>query len=166
MTDLQPAEAPKRASPQNPNMGRTPKPTAIHEINGAFDHNPQRRDAREHEPVPSGPLGDPPACLDETEAAIWHELEGMVPAGVLTNADRLLLEITCRLMKVERKGGRHIPKNEGQVFEPMKSSERSQLIQCLSRMGLTPADRTRLIAPTSGKTKDPFAALAANPRRQ
>src|SRR4051812_5446681 len=75
-------------------MARHRLPTELLERSGAFDHDPQRREARSDEPLPSGPLGDPPEYFSAAQKAIWHELAEQVPEGVLTIADRILVEIT------------------------------------------------------------------------
>jgi phage terminase small subunit len=134
-------------------MARPRKPTAELERAGGFDAHPERRRARENEPVPTGPLGDPPEHLTDGQKAIWHELAGQVPEGVLTIADRFLVEIVCRQMAKLR------------ARKPLKAAEMNQIISCLSRMGLTPADRSRVGVPKRSESEqDPFAELAAGPR--
>jgi phage terminase small subunit len=136
-------------------MARTRKPTAILEQNGSFDHDPARARARENEPVPSGPLGAPPSFFSEAEARVWREVSEQVPEGVLTVADRMFMEMFCRLFARERAG------------EDLKAAERNLILSCLSRMGFTPADRTKLSAPTQKKqdAEDTFARLANYGRR-
>jgi hypothetical protein len=126
-------------------------------LNGAFEHDPQRLEAREDEPKPTGPLGDPPAYFTEKQAEIWHELAAQVPPGVLTVADRILVEIACKLIARMRD-----PKDQ------LKAAETNQIISCLARMGLTPADRSKIAAkpPDSEKPADTFARLAASGRGQ
>jgi len=133
-------------------MGRSRKPTAILELTGAFRRHPERRRARGHEPRPSGPLGDPPRCLNRNERQAWRELERLAPARVLTNADRWLVEIASRLMAKMRKPG-------GPGLRP---GELGILTQCLSRMGLSPADRSKVVVVAENDdTQNPFARLAA-----
>jgi hypothetical protein len=82
-------------------------------------------------------LGDPPESLGDVERAAWHELAALAPAGVLTKADRWLIEIACRLMAAGREhgfGGRH----------GITAGEIGLLNSCLRSMGLTPADRSRV----------------------
>jgi hypothetical protein len=135
-------------------MAANRKPTKQLEDSGAFEHDPQRRRAREHEPVPDGPLGDPPEYFSEAQRGIWQELAEQVPHGVLTVADRILVEITAKLIARMRD-----PEDQ------LKASETNQIISCLSRMGLTPADRSRVAVPKPAEeTPDPFAELAAQGR--
>src|SRR4051794_33452283 len=116
-------------------MARNRKPTQELEQSGAFEKDPKRRLARENEPVPAGPLGDPPDYLSAAAQNVWHELASHVPEGVLTIADRFLVEIVSRQMARLRAG------------EDLKAAEINQIISCLSRMGLTPADRSRVQVP-------------------
>jgi len=111
-------------------MGRPRTPSAILELRGSYRKNPQRR--RHPEPQPSGPLGKPPRLLAREERRAWRDIERITPPGVLTVADRWLVEIAARLMAKMRG-----PKG-------LRPGERTQLIQCLSKMGLTPADRSKV----------------------
>jgi phage terminase small subunit len=130
-------------------MARPRKPTAVLELTGAFKKDPQRR--RENEPKPSGPLGEEPLHFDEELKAIWRELVVMVPAGVLTISDRWLVELACRTMQQVRKG-------------TALAAERNLLLSCLSRMGLTPADRSKIAVPKEKEQIDELAQLAAESR--
>lgn len=134
-------------------MPRPRKPTALLELNGAFRNHPERREGRKNEPHPDGPFGEPPVCLSDAEKEAWHELNSIAPRGVLTNADRPLAETYCRLMAKQRKdgiGGRY----------GLSTGELSQLIQCLIRMGLTPADRSKISIAKPQEASNPFIELA------
>jgi hypothetical protein len=120
-------------------MARPRKPTAELERKGAFKHDPQRRRARQNEPIPSGELGDPPYHLRIAEKRAWVELAAHAPPGVMKNSDRLLLEITCGLMAKLR--------DRNPMRGGLKAAELALLIQCLSRMGLTPSDRSKVGVP-------------------
>jgi hypothetical protein len=111
-------------------MGRPRKPTAVLELTGAFRKNPKRRRT---EPVPTGPLGEPPEHFTIEQAQVWHELAGACSPGVLTASDRLLVEIAAVMMLQFRKQGAHT-----------KRGDLNLLISILSRMGMSPADRLRL----------------------
>lgn len=170
-------------------MARPRKPTAVLEQNGAFDHNPQRRDARESEPIPTGPLGDPPSSLTDVERGIWHELTLQIPPGVLTIADRMVMEVLCALIARHRGGNpdcqhncppdasgspaicRPDCPNHEQVKprETLKSSEYSLILSMMSRLGLTPADRSKIKATPSEEEQeanDTFDRLAKQGRGQ
>ena len=130
-------------------MARPRKPTAVLELTGAFQKDPQRK--RPHEPKPTGSLGEPPVDFDEVLKALWQDLARMVPAGVLTNADRWLVELTCRTRQQVRKG-------------TALAAERNLLLSCLSRMGLTPANRSKIAVPQEKQELDELAALALEGR--
>ncbi len=134
-------------------MARTRKPTAIHEANRTFEHNPDRGRARENEPVPDGPIGNPPEYFDEIQKKIWAEVVQQCPFGVLTIADRMIVEIYCSLVGRFRSG------------ETLKAAEYNLIISILSRMGLTPADRSKINVPTKeSKQEGPGATTSTLPR--
>lgn len=126
-------------------MARPRKPTAVLELTGAFQKDPQRK--RPNEPKPTGSLGEPPVDFDEYLKALWQDLVRMVPAGVLTNADRWLVELACRTMRQVKKG-------------EALAAEKNLLLSCLSRMGLTPADRSKIAAQPQKEELDDLAQLA------
>jgi len=64
-----------------------------------------------------------------------------LPVGHLQSADRLLLEIVTHLMSRQRNRRTLITKGEI-----------SLLINALSKLGLTPVDRSRVIIPVQKKT--------------
>ena len=72
----------------------------------------------------------------------------MVADRVLAKSDRWLVELACRTMRDVR---------SGQAL----ASERNLLLSCLSRMGLTPADRSKIAIPKETEELDELAALAA-----
>ena len=131
-------------------MGRPRKPTALLEIGGAFKKNPQRK--RPNEPKSGSPLGPPPIGFDQELKKIWLEITEMVPPNVLSIADRWLVEIACRAMRNIR-------------HDKALASEKNLLVSCLSRMGLTPADRSKIAIPEKEtRPDDEIAELAAASR--
>jgi hypothetical protein len=128
------------------------KPTAILDLNGAFKKNPDRGRARKNEPKPTGPLGPPPEFLTSPEKLVWFELDEIAPPKVLTNSDRWTVEIAVRLMNRVREDG--IGGKYG-----ISVGELAQLNQCLIRMGMTPADRSKIGVPPDDDKKNPFAQL-------
>lgn len=133
-------------------MSRPRKPTALLELNGAFRKDPKRGRARASEPIPTGPLGDAPKYFSKRVRDIWNELASLAPAGVLTNADRWLAETTCLLMAKQRRYG--IGGRDG-----IATGELSILNQCLIRIGLTPADRSKVSVPKRNDAPNPFSEL-------
>lgn len=129
-------------------MARPRTPTTVLELTGAYVKDPQRR--RDHEPAANGPLGEPPASFEADEELLetWYELVELVPANVLARADRWTVELACRMMRLLRKGY-------------FKAAELNILLSCLSRMGLTPADRSKIAVPKPTEELDELAQLAA-----
>ena len=118
-------------------VGRPRKTTKELEVNGTLKAHPEIARARENEPIPTGEIGSPPEkSLAENKAdelkEIWIELSAIVAPGVLTNMDRIALEGACLTLYEIRHSDRY------------SSSMHSTLISYLSRMGMTPADRSRV----------------------
>jgi hypothetical protein len=134
-------------------MARPRKPTPVLELNGAFKKNPQRRKGRDSEPLPTGPLGDPPPSFDANEKAMWFEVAGELPPGVATNADRkafeLLVAIATRL-RVNGIGGR----------DGVNGSELGTLRGLFGQFGMTPADRSKISVPKRPEEESIFTKLA------
>ncbi len=121
-------------------MGRPRKPTEILELAGAFKKNPARR--REGEPT-SPPLdGGPPEYFSDGEQAAWVDLVTAVPDGVLLQSDSLIVEISARLLAQFR------------TDPAMPTARIAILSSCLGRMGLSPADRSKVTVPQPEKAKE------------
>ena len=149
-------------------MGRSRKTSAAHEMSGSFDKHPERKAERALEPKPKAPLGGPPACFtmaggasDYTGSrliAIWDEIVAEAPPGVLTNADRKHVELACRLLLRIRK-------------DQAKSGDYSRLDVLLGKMGMNPADRSKVnvtpggVSPNDSPEASPFEELAADSNR-
>lgn len=115
------------------------------ELKGAFRKHPERKAAREHEPAPTGPLGDPPREFDEAHVARWQEVAEW--CSWLERADRLIVEATVRLWVKLRN-------NE------MKSADWSLLTTNLSKLGMTPTDRSKVKVPPKPQAKTGFEEFA------
>jgi len=135
-------------------MARPRTPTATLKLKGSFKTHPERLKARAGEPKPSGILGDPPEDFKPNEKAAWFELSSIAPPQVLTNADRWSVELACKIMARFRSGG--VGGRDG-----ITTSELAQLVQLLGRMGMTPADRSRISVPQRAEEDNPFAKIAA-----
>jgi hypothetical protein len=108
------------------------KSSFLLEASGAFDKNANRRriDAET-----SGPLGNSPAHFSPEQAEIWNEIVTNVPEGTLRNADRHIVEIVSTLMLKFRTTG-------------TKAAELSLLVSCLSKLGCSPYDRSKVAQTT------------------
>lgn len=127
-------------------MSRPRTPTKVLELRGTFKKHPERKAEREREPEPKGGLGKAPATLDEAERARWKEIAKW--CTWLTIADRPLVEITCQLWMLARK-------------RAAGPGELKQLVANLTRLGMTPSNRSKVKVPDAlKKIKNPFSAFA------
>ena len=85
-------------------------------------------------------IGDPPSHISIARKNIWAELIAFVPAEHLQSADRFLLEVVTGLMAKQR--NRRCLISKGEI---------SLLLNALSKLGLTPVDRNRVIIPVKPK---------------
>jgi hypothetical protein len=109
--------------------------TKVLKERGAYLRNPKRAVARAREPKYTGPLGDPPEKMSAAHKALWAELSAIVPEGVAEKSDRWMFEVLVCLMADFRKG-------------VARGGEVSQLLNLLAKLGMTPADRSRVAANT------------------
>jgi hypothetical protein len=128
------------------------KTTEQHQLSGQLSARPGRfsEQGRGQEPKPDPMVGEVPSHLNEPQKDIWLELLEQIPPSVATKADRVCLEIAVRM--VERMRHAH-DKATCIVGCPgvMTSSDYGTLNRCLSQLGMTPADRSkiRVSAPTA-----------------
>jgi phage terminase small subunit len=85
---------------------------------------------RDRAPAGVGKLGAPPKHLSPDAKRAWREIAKAAPW--CTGSDGPLVEVTARLL-AELRGP-----------EPMVTSRIGALISALSRLGLSPADRSRI----------------------
>src|ERR1700686_905826 len=127
-------------------MGLNRTPTAILESRGSFINHKNRKEARAGEPVVTKKLGSPPKSCTDEQKKIWREFSKIVPAGVATYADRWAVEIVVSIMAKFRAG-------------TISGAETAQLTSLLSRFGLTPADRSRVVATLAPREEPGWAEL-------
>ncbi len=132
-------------------MGRLPQTTEKLKLSGAMRHDPGRYANRTTEGTPTGPVGNPPKHLSAELKIIWYEIRRQISPGVLRSADRLIVELLCRLTFKMRS-------------ETITTGETSQLLSCLCHLGMSPADRSRAqVIPSLAKPRmepSPFAAFS------
>lgn len=115
-------------------MGRPRKPTKILELSGAFNNKPGRREDRGNEPEPTGEIGPPPKHFKRKALKdIWQEIINITPPGVLTNADRIHLEMICYALEAYRR-------NPSEFL----AARHTRLEAMLGKIGLSPADRSKV----------------------
>lgn len=124
-------------------MARPRKPTALHALTGALEHDRARFADRANEPHDERPLGPPPDTLEAPIRAAWLEIERLAPWLVF--ADRLAVEIAARLLVFVRIAG----------VGMATPAHLSRLQAALGALGLTPADRAKVSMPAR-KPNNPF----------
>ena len=112
-------------------MARNRVSTEVLATKGAFEKDPARGRARAGEPKPVGDLGQPPKILNAKQKRIWREFEPLVPAGVADSSHRMVFELLICLMTRLREG-------------LATGGEKKQIESLLSKMGMTPSDRSRV----------------------
>ena len=127
-------------------MGLNRTPTAILESRGSFIGHKNRKEARAGEPVVTKRLGSPPKTFTDEQKKLWREFAKIVPPGVATYADRWAVEIVVCAMAKFRAG-------------TISGTETGHLTSLLSRFGLTPADRSRVVATLAPAPDDDWSDL-------
>ena len=130
-------------------MAKTRTPTNVLKLRGSDKVHPERMRDRENEPEPVGDIGDPPAHLSETERGCWVELVGLCHDGVLCAADGPFMEYAARVWAQLRSDSFIDPKL-GIRFETI-----------CARLGMTPADRSKVQARKKDAKKDPYSEFGA-----
>ena len=126
-------------------MSRHAQPREVAELKGSHKKNPQRYRG---EVIKSEyPLGEAPSHMSEDSKAIWFELETYSLPGVLTGADRLLMEIVSNLVVEYRRDP-----------DEFTAAKHGVLKGHMATLGLNPSDRQKFTTDT-GKTDNPFADL-------
>jgi hypothetical protein len=112
-------------------MPRHTQPREVAALKGATKHDPQRYKT---EPAKSEfPLGEIPEWMGDEAKAVWFELETYAAKGVLTGGDRMVMATLCELFAEFKEDARKMPANRI-----------GQMIGCMGRLGLTPADRQKV----------------------
>ena len=112
-------------------MARHKQPLELATLKGAVAKDPQHY--RREVPKSELPLGEAPAHMSKEAAVCWREVSGCAIPGVLTNADRHILEITSNLLAEYRKAPGAFPIGK---YAP--------LIGGFARLGMSPSDRQKV----------------------
>lgn len=149
------------------------KPTNVLELKGAYKKNPQRKSERANEPKDDRDVGKPPRGLSKEERAAWKELVDCAIPGVLTYADRPAVLAAAQLFaRMKNQAGVHEKRRNDLVdtikqsrldleletllvsivdfadrTSPWRPSDQANFTQLLARMGMTPADRSKIVLP-------------------
>lgn len=113
-------------------MARNAAPAAVHHLKGSYKKDPQR----ENKDAPEvGDISDkePPEYFNERQTFYWNDLIQRSPAGVLSDGDYYVLALGAVLL------------NEMEEKKGSLGNERiGKLISVLSKLGMTPSDRSGL----------------------
>ena len=112
-------------------MARHAQPRELASLKGADRKNPQRY--RKDAPKSHMPLGNAPDHLTETQSGCWFELQSYALDGVLTGADRAMMELASKLLAESREN-----------WVDFSAARMGHLVGILARLGLSPADRQKL----------------------
>ena len=120
-------------------MSRPRLPSQVAKALGADAKNPQRFQGRSVPKVAK--LGSAPRAFTKEQRAAWEAFADEMPW--LAKSDRVVVEVASRLRAAM----------ETDPLFPMAGY--AQLRMCISSMGGTPADRTKVSAPDDDKETDP-----------
>ena len=126
-------------------MGAPRKPTALKQVQGTDKRNKTRMNL--NEPTPVRGIGPAHKLLTEYEQEVWDEIVGISYRGVLGEADRIALEMMCRLVAEMRLN-----------YGEFTAAKLTQLSQLLGRFGMTPSDRTKIVIPKK-ENQNPFEGM-------
>ncbi len=126
-------------------MARPRKPTNVLELTGAFKKNPQRK---REDAETAGALSAPPAHINGAVLHAWNEIAQYAPRDVLTESDRLSLELAANLLAQFRNDPTEFP-----------SSKLVRLEALLGKFGMTPADRAKVGGKKEAPKGNAFASL-------
>ena len=111
------------------------KPTAVLHLTGAYEQNPKRKPLRDYEPEGAEFPKNPPKTFSKDEKAMWEELVESVPPGVLQYQDKYVMEKLAVAFTLFRKHKMHV-----------KPVVLNTIRHALGTLGMTPADRSRIIS--------------------
>lgn len=117
-------------------MARPKTASSILDARGAFRKNPQRR--RPNEPKVTAQLRrTPPKYLTKEQKTCWKEVTKLAPAGVLTAADAIAVEVVACLLAEFRANPVGMP-----------ASRITRLTTEMKTLGLNPSGRAGLTVPS------------------
>lgn len=125
--------------------GRPRLPTAVHNLKGTEQKHPDRMRERSNEPQPSEGIGPCPENLQELQPA-WDYIVSCCAAGVLTGMDRIVLSQAAALLTLFWQN-------------PLEFDAKlhARLHALIGTMGMTPADRSKVVVPKAPTPANPFA---------
>lgn len=126
-------------------MARPRTPTNVLDARGAFKTHPERK---RQDAEASGELSAPPLHLTGSTLGAWHEIVACAPRDVITESDRLSLELMASLLAEFR-----------QSPADFTAAKLVRLEALLGKFGMTPADRAKVGWKPEKPKGNPFADL-------
>ena len=123
------------------------QPREVAVMKGALKTHPDRY--RNAVPKNKRPFGHPPKHLPDAAKAIWFEFEEYSLPGVLTAAERPTFELLCLLFAEFREDPRKFP-----------APKLNTIVGCLGRLGMTPADRQKIVVVEDEDKEKPHQEFA------
>lgn len=128
-------------------VGGSRKPTQLLALTGTLKTNPGRYANRANEPKADVPFpADPPAHLTPAQQKCWREIVDLCHPGVLCAADSLLVEHGAMVLWELR--DRRWKVHPGMML---------RLEVVLSKLGMTPADRSRVSVLKGKEKSNPYS---------
>jgi phage terminase small subunit len=124
--------------------GRPPKSTAEHKRNGTY--TPSRHGHRQDEMVSTGASRRPAWVKTPHAKWLWDHVSKALADGVLTSADTPIFAAACRWWDLWRGFDARIGNGEDDEYRMtiLAVTAWKQCDGCLTKMGLSPTQRTKL----------------------
>lgn len=133
--------------------GRPPIPKSLHVLHG----NPGGRKLDHvEEPVPRGPLGDPPSWLGDDAREVWTSLQDVMPLAIVTAADLPTMSAYCTSVALHRRavvelratGGAVIRNHDGDLVKNpwlfVQDRQATLILRLAGELALSPAARASM----------------------
>ena len=133
-------------------MGAPKKPTALRELHGTAGRNKQRNSSSPVEIVRG--IGPAPDHFNDQQSSTWDYLVSVMFPGVLAESDRPTFELLAVLFHRFRYGDY----SDDSVLPALAVGELARMDSIMSRYGMTPSDRTKIVVP-KGEKKNAFESL-------
>lgn len=133
-------------------MGSHKKPQALRKLQGTSNRNKHRDNQNQPEVVRG--IGPAPEHFTSEQSKIWDYLVSIMFIGVLSESDRPTFEMMSMLFFRFRHGSFE----EGAAYPALNGVELSRLDSLMSRYGMTPSDRTKIVVPKKEKS-NPFEGM-------
>lgn len=133
-------------------MGNPIKPMELRELQGSANRNKQRQNKNMPEVVRG--IGPAPDYFNELQSDTWDYLVTIMFAGVLAESDRPTFEVLSVLFWRFRHG----EYGDNAVIPALAVGELARMDSIMSRYGMTPSDRNRIVV-KGGEKKNPFGEI-------